>query len=193
MRLPLLQQLKQETLSQHKRLERRLQLLRPEMSLEEYRTLLERFYGFYVPWEQRAVPFLDQALPCFYQDRRKTPLLEQDLRFLDSDLAAIEECASLPPTDSLPSLLGSLYVVEGATLGGQILSRHFARQFNVSREQGCSFFASYGSDTGSRWRSFCDLLDSYSSLENDTVIVQSAVQTFCCFETWLCQEVLRPC
>jgi heme oxygenase (biliverdin-IX-beta and delta-forming) len=193
MRPPLLLQLKQETLSHHESLERHLQLLRPELNLEDYRILLESFYGFYAPWEQRAVLSLQQALPGFFDERRKTPLLERDLRFLGSDPAAIKECPSLPATDSLLALLGSLYVLEGATLGGQILSRHFARQLNLCSEGGCSFFSSYGSAVGRRWRSFCELLASYSSPDNDTVIVQSAVQTFCCLGKWLGQEAAIPC
>lgn len=158
------------------------------MNLLDYRSLLERLYGFYAPWERRAAPFLDQALPGFFSDRRKAPLLEQDLRYLGSEPAVIRECPNLPATDSLPPLLGSLYVLEGATLGGQILTRHFAQHFNFSRQQGCSFFASYGSETGRRWRAFCELLDSYSSADYNTVIVQSAIQTFDCFENWLGQE-----
>ena len=95
--------------------------------------------------------------------------------------------------DSLLALLGSLYVLEGATLGGQILSRHFVTQFNLSCRQGCSFFAGYGSETGRRWRAFCELLNSYSSPDGDAVIVQSAIQTFRCFENWLREEGVIPC
>lgn len=193
MKLPLLQRLKGETSGQHENLERCLQLLRPDMSLGEYRRLLEGFYGFYAPWERRAAPLLSQMLPGFFPERRKTPLLEEDLQFLGSEPAALAECPDLPATDSLLPLLGSLYVLEGATLGGQILSRHFTRQFNLSPYQGCAFFTGYGSDTGRRWRSFCERLTSYSSPDNDVVIVQSAIDTFCCFQNWLAQEVSVPC
>lgn len=184
-----MQQLKQETLGQHENLERRLQLLRPDMNLQEYRHLLERFHGFYAPWERRGAILLNQALPGFLSERRKTPLLERDLRFLGSEPSVLEECSDLPATDSLLALLGSLYVLEGATLGGQILNRHFTQQFNLSPHQGCAFFASYGSDTGRYWRSFCELLTFYSSPDNDVMIVQSAIHTFGHFENWLAQEV----
>ena len=189
----LLQRLKQETLAQHESLEQHLKLLRPEISLADYRNLLEGYYGFYSSWECRAIPLFQEALPGFFDERRKTPLLERDLRFLGSNPAAIASCSALPPADSLPSLLGSLYVLEGATLGGQILTQHFARHLNVFPGRGCSFFFSYGPEVGHRWRSFCRILSSYSSLENDMVIVQSAIQTFNCFENWLRQEVALPC
>jgi len=193
MRPLLLQRLKQETLIQHESLERHLNLLRPGISLADYRNLLEGFYGFYSSWERRAIPLLQEALPGFFDERRKTPLLERDLRFLGSNPAAIESCSALPSADSLSSLLGSLYVLEGATLGGQILTQHFARQLNVFPGRGCSFFFSYGPEVGRCWRSFCQILNSYSSPENDMVIVKSAIQTFSCLENWLRQEVALPC
>lgn len=201
MRPPLLQQLKQATLGQHEQLEQHLQLLRPTMSLPEYRALLESLYGFYAPWEQCAAPFLHRVLPGFFEKRCKTPFLEKDLRVLRSNLAAIPQCPSLPDTTSLLTLLGSLYVLEGATLGGQILTKHFVRQFHLSCEEGCSFFSSYGLAVGQRWRVFCDLLISYSSPDHNAVIVQSAVDTFRYLGQWLRagdqfpvpqQELIRP-
>ena len=193
MKPSLLQQLKQETLPYHESLERQLPLFRPDLSWGEYRTLLESFYGFYAPWEQRAVPPLQRVWPGFFDGRRKTPLLERDLQFLGSDPALLRTCLCLPGTDSLPALWGTLYVLEGATLGGQILTRHLTQHFSLSPEAGCSFFASYGAAVGDRWREFCHLLSSYSSPENDQAIVQAAIDTFSCFQAWLQQEVLLPC
>jgi heme oxygenase (biliverdin-IX-beta and delta-forming) len=192
MRHPLLQQLKQKTFSQHERLEQYLQLLRPTVTLQDYRALLEGFYGFYLPWEGRAASLLHRELPGFFEGRRKTPLLERDLHVLQSNLSAIPRCPSLPKTDSLLALLGSLYVLEGATLGGQILTRHFAQQLNLSPERGCSFFYSYGPAVGHQWRTFCDLLASHSSPDNNQLIVRSAVETFSCFGHWLRPEADCP-
>lgn len=89
-------------------------------------------------------------------------MLERDLQYLGSDLGSIPECLTLPDTASVPGILGSLYVSERATLSGQILSRHFTRQFPVSPTQGCWFFSSYGDAVGQRWREFCDRLALYS-------------------------------
>lgn len=192
MRHPLLQKLKEETSTQHQALEQHLDLLRPAMSLHDYRVLLERFYGFYAPWEQHAAPLLNRALPDFFEERRKTPLLEKDLRRLQSNLAAVPRCSSLPETNSLPTLFGSLYVLEGATLGGQILTRHFAQQFSLSDQEGVAFFSSYGPVVGQRWRAFCELLAFHSSPGHDRVIVHSAVQTFRRLGRWLGQSPDAP-
>ena len=186
--MSLLQRLKQETASAHAQLEEKLQLLRPEMALPDYRLLLESFFGFYVPWEQRAATTLTRALPEFLLQRSKVPLLERDLRFLGSDLLSIPAMRALPATDSLPAILGSLYVLEGATLGGQILARHFSAKFGLSRDRGCSFFFSYGPDVGRRWQSFCQLLTAHSSPTSDPAIVQSALRTFSCLDGWLREQ-----
>lgn len=191
MKHSLLQRLKQETLSAHEKLEEDLQLLRPDLSLSEYRVILESFYGFYAPWEQRAAPVLDRVLPSFFEERRKGPLLERDLKVLRSNVVSLPKCSSLPETTSLLPLLGSLYVLEGATLGGQILTRHFTDHLHLSCEEGCSFFCSYGAAVGQRWRAFCELLLQNSSPENDPVIVHSAVETFRCLRDWLGQGT--PC
>ncbi len=190
MSLPLLQRLKQETAELHEQLEQQLQLLRPSMSVLEYRVLLEQFYGFYLPWEQRAAPLLNQAFPGFFNQRRKAPLLQSDLQFLGSNLAAIPQNSHLPNIQSLPSLMGSLYVLEGATLGGQILARHFERQFNFSGGQGCAFFASYGHDVGRNWLNFCEILTCYSSPDRDNAILSSTIETFDCLGRWLLTESL---
>jgi heme oxygenase len=191
MRFPLLDRLRRETASHHEALEDRLDLLRPEMTIEEYRTLLEAFYGFYLPWETRVADEIDRLLPRFSEERRKTPLLEHDLRFFGCDLQSIPQCSTLPDTDSVSGVLGSLYVLEGATLGGQILSRHFSRHFHLSPADGCSFFSSYRDSVGQRWKAFCDRLVLYSSAEMDPLIVRAAVETFRLLGGWL-ERSLKP-
>jgi hypothetical protein len=63
MRHPLLERLRRETSSLHQAVENGLDLLRPEMTLDEYRTVLEGFYGFYAPWEAKAAGEIDRLLP----------------------------------------------------------------------------------------------------------------------------------
>lgn len=189
---PLLDRLRRETRSLHQSLENGLDLLRPEMTLDEYRALLEGFYGFYAPWEARAAREVDSLLPGFSEERRKTPMLKRDLHFLRSDLNTIPLCPILPDTASVPGLLGSLYVLEGSTLGGQILSRHFRKQFGLSPSEGCSFFSSYGEAVGQRWRSFCERLAFYSASETDSSLVASSIETFRILESWLLRKFALP-
>jgi heme oxygenase (biliverdin-IX-beta and delta-forming) len=115
----LLSRLRLETLRDHRQLEADLDLLRPDIGLESYRNLIARFYGFYVPSEQEVMRNIPDSLTAFFNDRRKVPKLLADLKFLGCKAAdCVPTCRSLPSLGSMPKILGSLYVVEGATLGG---------------------------------------------------------------------------
>ena len=45
-------------------------------------------------------------------------------------------------------------MVEGATLGGQLLRRHLAPRLALTPERGLAYFAAYGDAVGPMWRAF---------------------------------------
>lgn len=53
--------------------------------------------------------------------------------------------------------LGMLYVLEGSTLGGQVLCRHLADRLQLQPHQ-LRYLAGHGRATGARWRATCALL-----------------------------------
>ena len=53
----LLERLKRETQWHHQKTESDLNLFRNTFSLSEYRCLLERFLGYYLPWEHDVRAF----------------------------------------------------------------------------------------------------------------------------------------
>jgi heme oxygenase len=85
-----------------------------------------------------------------------------------------------------------LYVLEGATLGGQILRREITARLGLEADNGAAYLDVYGAATGRRWRQF---LKKQSNRPKDAdqrkAVVLAAQTTFSCFERWLeCQEVL---
>ncbi|NWE37249.1 biliverdin-producing heme oxygenase, partial [Pseudomonas gingeri] len=110
----------------------------------------------------------------------------------DPAVAALPRCTSLPPLDTPAACLGALYVLEGATLGGQILRREMAQRLGLDADNGGAFLNVYGAETGRRWKDFLDYLsrvplDAHAKLR----AVNAARSTFSCFEQWLdSQEVL---
>jgi heme oxygenase (biliverdin-IX-beta and delta-forming) len=184
----LLSRLRAETRQDHERLEADLDLLRADMGLESYRELIARFYGFYTPWEHEVIRNLPDNLTAFFSDRRKVPMLLADLEFLGHEATdSLPLCRSLPPLDNVPRILGSLYVVEGATLGGQLISRHMEQALGLRDGRGYAFFSSYGSQVGNMWRTFRDLLLTASTAQDEDEIVGSATQTFRDIHAWLCE------
>jgi heme oxygenase len=122
--------------------------------------------------------------------RRKTPLLEKDLLFLDlpeRELRALPQCQKLPTVESEAQAFGCLYVLEGATLGGQIISKYVADKLGYESERGATFFMSYGAEVRAMWCAFCQALREYATAHDaDDEVVAAAVDTFDKFDQWLC-------
>ena len=191
----LLEALRTGTASLHVALEKRLPFFSEHLDAAGYQRLLQAYYGFYQPMEEALydsglIPDgFDQAL------RVKTPTLVRDLYALGLDdhaINALPRCANLPPLDTPAACLGALYVLEGATLGGQVLRREMAQRLGLEADTGGAFLNVYGIETGRRWKDFLDYL---GSMPLDAPARQRAVDaarsTFSCFEQWLdSQEVL---
>lgn len=88
------------------------------------------------------------------------------LRWLDHDLSVLRESEPrvIRVRYELPNAsaaFGAIYVVEGATLGGQIIARQVIPALGLSPERGCRFFTGYGPETGERWRETRDAIAAH--------------------------------
>ncbi|WLH33455.1 biliverdin-producing heme oxygenase [Pseudomonas sp. FP2196] len=192
---PVLQDLRAGTAELHIALEKRLPFFSDTLDAQAFGRLMQAYYGFYAPLEnalQRSGSVPDDF---DLTSRLKTHTLRGDLRALgmaDATLASLPICQQLPLIDSSAACLGVLYVLEGATLGGQILRREIAARLAVDADNGAAFLDIYGAATGRRWRDFIEYLGSrpMDAAEREAV-VYAAQSTFSCFERWLeSQEVL---
>ena len=124
-----------------------------------------------------------------YDNRYKTPQIVQDLLALGvakNALTSIPQCNTLPELKTTAQLFGCLYVLEGATLGGRIISKHLNAILNLTPDFGCSFFAGYGQQTGSQWKAFGACLTSFATQTgSDDEIIASANKTFQTLDCWL--------
>jgi heme oxygenase len=185
----LLAQIRSATRDQHDRAERLVGL--PSTLFSHIQTL-KTFYGFIMPWESRIGGSL-ASLAAELLPRQKAPLLVADLKFLgvpESAIASIARCRHLPPIQDVPTALGSMYVFEGATLGGQVLSRRVEQHLGLSNGEGYSFYQSYGPRVGIMWRDFGQLLLTNTPSESFGAAVQSAFDTFACLGDWF--ELDKP-
>ncbi|WP_024644630.1 biliverdin-producing heme oxygenase [Pseudomonas syringae] len=193
--LKLLDALRAETNQLHVRLEKRMPFFSSAMDNALYLRLLQAYYGFHAPLETalHASGLIPVALEP--HDRIKVPMLVRDLRALgmsEDDIGQLPGCPRLPVVDSPGACLGVMYVLEGATLGGQVLRREMHKRLGVDEQSGAAFLDVYGSATGPRWKAFLVYLDT---VPRDTVFADAATHaahsTFACFEHWLDgQEVL---
>lgn len=149
-----------------------------------YTEILGRFYGFYRPCCADLAPIASRILPDFTVRQEKVPSLLADLHYLGANPAALPLCGNLPSYPNKFAALGGLYVIEGATLGGQIISRHLRRTFPFPAGLGDTFFRSYGDKVGQMWSSFRTVLLTYSSPSADGEIIHAAQQTFDALHVW---------
>ena len=186
----ILNRLKQATQTRHAALESRSILLDPSLSFTAYRNCLLRFFGYYAPLELLllgANRWSDAGLA--HTAWQKAPLLAQDLLTLGDTPDQLEQapkCQSLPDLSTTARVFGCLYVIEGATLGGQIVTRHLVDTLAVTAQCGGAFFRGYGEHTGSRWKAFGTQLTAFASRSgSDDEIVASANETFETLDRWL--------
>lgn len=186
--MTLLERLKIETRPAHDRIEAAIDLERRIGSREAYRSLLARFYGFHVAWEAAAEAAAPD--PHSFRLRCKAERLARDLRALGMsahEIARLPRCHPMMPLPAPAAVLGSMYVVEGSTLGGMVIARDVERRLGLTAETGCAYFRSYGRDTAMMWKSFGAMLMAASSPEVDDLIVASAGRTFDVMHDWLCE------
>jgi heme oxygenase len=187
-RFDLLAKLRAATRTEHDAIEASLGLLRASLTVHRYHKIVERFYGYYAPLEAAlaharaaVAPHLD--LP----DSGRTALLARDLEALDGRPAAdLPRCSFLPALETRGAVIGCMYVLEGATLGGQLVTRHVMATLGLAPDRGCAFFFGDGDRTAARWKSFSRLLSEFSGAQPTSHVdaIVAAVATFRTFRLW---------
>ncbi|UOQ69662.1 biliverdin-producing heme oxygenase [Hymenobacter volaticus] len=148
----------------------------PTQELTEW--FLQKMYGFLVPYEQQLRRHTWP--PAWQVERRyRAHLILEDLPHTSP--TALPLCTAMPSLHTWPELLGAMYVIEGSTLGGQVIARQLTKAGISTR----TYFSGYGDQTGLMWKSFCQLLGQAAMEVNQDEIVLSARRTFQHLDAWL--------
>lgn len=159
-------------------------------STTEYRGLLAEFFGFYRPLETALASASWEGVGALFAPRRKTPLLQADLRALglsDPEIARLPLCSWTPRPADRAGVFGCLYVLEGATLGGRVVRRYVLERLGYQAEAATMFFTSYGAQVGPMWQSFLDRMEVECRNDPD-VVIRMAIATFESMSNWLFRE-----
>jgi len=182
--------LKAETRSYHERLERdplSRGLVGAGITPDSYTAVLKVYYGLYAPMEARLIAAADWPALDFAMGRRlKAPLLRADLAHLgvpEQGMATLPRCDFLPLVPKLPAAIGCMYVLEGATLGGQLIARHLQQTLGVDANGGAAFFNSYGPEVGPLWKAYKSFAEQHGAGHEDAVVA-SASAMFAALERW---------
>lgn len=153
----------------------------------EYRSILERYYGFFFAFEAalRANPEAAKMVAGL-DTRPKTPDLRADLigfGLSPAQIDALPICRSLPPLTTPGERLGAMYVTEGSALGGLLISKHLA-DFSFFRPERGTFFRADPKTVSERWKTFIGGLEA-AGAGVETTVIESAVATFKALDDWM--------
>jgi heme oxygenase len=156
-----LPELRAATHSRHEHIERLLGFDAP-MPLARYADILRGFHRFLSAWEPEVRQALPARLQAWLDERGRHDALAADLACLEAE-AAEHPLPALPaclPEASVPAAFGSLYVIEGSALGGQVIAARLKRELGLEPGRGASYFHGHGERTGAMWREFRQLAEA---------------------------------
>ena len=187
MTVTLSEKLKQGTKQNHQQLEKLVVAhLRPISSPEEYIKVLQMFSGYFGALEDKIKKYISNSQLPDYAGRRKTESIANDIKIMGGTVPAKAKENELPEIKNYLQAFGALYVIEGSTLGGKIISQMVAKQLNLTDSNALSFFSGYGNETDRMWASFKEVLDSnFQNPEEEKIITDTANETFLKFKQWI--------
>lgn len=146
-------------------------------TLDGYKSYLSASLAFREPIERA----LDRTVwPATFGDWRPARISSA----IHADMADLGlECpaaVTLDPPDSVPRLLGTLYVLEGSVLGARVLFER-AKALGLTETHGARHLALLSRDID-RWRTFLALLETADPFELDHAAAAS-LETFAAAET----------
>lgn len=184
---PLRQALRAATQTEHKALEAQplmRRLLSPELTIEQYGQILLAQRAYYQSVEPVLWPFerqLRERLPeSGYRYHSRLPALERDCRQLTLPEEEVGGAWVFRP-QSAEQALGALYVLEGASQGGRIISNRLGQVLALNGENGAAFFSSGSEGVG--WASLCRWLEALPCEEPWQQAITGARKTFTAFHT----------
>jgi len=182
----LLQALRDATSVQHRDVETLLPASWSTLGRDGYGAYLARVAGFHLPVEASVFAAQDWSALGLPEAaaRPRAPLLRADLAALGIDAAALPRATALPDVRGLGRALGALYVLEGSTLGGQVLAREVSRG---AAGVPTAFLHGAGEATGPRWTSFGRFAEQLAAGQPGVAAdaLAAARETFAALAAWL--------
>jgi heme oxygenase len=187
--LSLSARLREQTAPLHREIEVVLGLPGAIRTRDDYQDWLARFLGLYDPLERLLATFSEwDQLGLSMSSRDHTGCLVGDIVALGIDprLQPRAPPALLPDLPTFAHVLGALYVIEGATLGGRLILRDLEPRLGASIAGATRFFGGRGEAVGPMWQSFRAALDEFGFLQPELCIdvVTGAERAFSAMRVW---------
>ncbi|MEO7044597.1 MAG: biliverdin-producing heme oxygenase [Ferruginibacter sp.] len=172
------EKLKLKTKEQHQQLEVKIVgTIKAIRQQRDYVKLLQIFAGYFGALEFLINQTLRSDMLPDFSSRRKAVALKTDLLNMSASLPQKIRNENLPIIINYLHALGALYVMEGSTLGGQVITKMIASK--LPDEKAFSFFQGYGEKTIEMWNSFKESINAMNlTKEEEGIIITSANETF---------------
>lgn len=181
--MSILKEIKAETEQLHKELEEialSSRILNLTLNREEYAKLIlgNYFLTSNIELNFSRFPALEESFEL--ELRKKTSYLHKDLENLSIKIDSIKKPSIQFTPENSAQFLGMLYVQEGSSLGGAVISRHLKLNPNLSEIPSFHFYGCYGGKTGEMWKKFCTVFESLFSAGNydREEVLKGAINTF---------------
>ncbi|QEC76403.1 biliverdin-producing heme oxygenase [Mucilaginibacter ginsenosidivorax] len=176
--------LKQATRQQHNQLEQLMfvdQIMNGTLTFDEYQKILTTNYLTHAHIEEALYTHLSVHLRqrLNFEERIKLPALLQDLEEAHITIPQTEPDTSFIDTSSDAAILGSMYVMEGATLGGNVIVKRLKNNPQLAPYQlNYHYYQVYGDKLVENWKHFIQVLDTIIPANEYPAAVKSAIGMF---------------
>lgn len=179
-------QLRSATADSHRSVERKTPFFAPKFDLPVYVRWLRDMLGFYTSLERALLgsPLLESRAWAYTP---RTPLLHHDLNCLGVEwVTGHTRLAAMPDLSHPLQTAGAMYVIEGSSLGGQVLAARLVKSLGIRHGDGASFFQPNGPHPQEHWARFQALLGRLATdTDAEQALVRGAVEMFNAFDAWL--------
>lgn len=157
------------------------QIMNKTLTISQYKTLLATNYIVHAAIESKLHAQLDQGLQeqLDIQNREKVNALLLDLQEMNMDPAELDTIDfDFSPKDSgNAAALGAMYVLEGATLGGNVIQKKL-RANPAFGGLNLHYYGVYSAMLMPKWISFVEILNSNVPEKEHEIAERSAITMF---------------
>lgn len=148
-----------------------------ELTVKQYGDYLRILLGVHCVWESKCAEFSDWLqYGIRINERTRIPQLKDDLSRLGVSTVSAAQINWQP--NSFSDAAGLMYVLEGSTLGGNILAERIPKIFAGQVAAECTqYFHAYGSENARLWREYCEFLDRFG--ESQPALQDEVIHAAC--------------
>jgi len=145
-------------------------------TLEDYKKIIHTNYLMLLHSEDQIFSNLSDkyAEKLQLDARKKLSLIEKDLKSLSLENQNVSHNLEF---SNEHEALGAMYVIEGSTLGGNVIAKQLSKTEGFD-EVTFNFFGCYQENTGSMWKNFKEVLDTEVTEENYNEVLSGAKKLY---------------